>query len=541
MVQRCHCAYVSSAMLSHGDMGKPSLASGPRSTSWDHLPVELRLEIFQQALADDLAALDEVACQGFEEPVYHCHPLLHCMLACRAWKDAIYGCPALWRGLYLDATRESPEFIIKTCQHFAARLKSFTSLHLVFYLSYGHSSNQTIAEARACLRRAVFCLSSNVRSVIVQFSSALVPWYQPIEDDRTGAYVDCPNLEVVHIRSAEVCLPVLRPETQGRIHTLYLWNAYGVKHQGRWTGLRNLNFITEVDSSGSIADVLARLMPIGLKRAFVAVHRELHESTFAGVEGMTSALEELALHVQGRNSTEGCGNTIFYPDRTPSFIPFSPNLRVLSLAFSFNNCTAAGQPVFETLDDDDEFQFTYTTPFQFVPAWLLASGCRLSKLSFFIDPYTTMGIWWLRDFVFENSSVQSVSELVLGLHDNRSYDDHSKKWFDVHGGAADGILRKVACHPSYLFIAVDAIEARWSMKTCSRRIILEVLESVECIDYGIRSLMYPDLPEPSSEDWRAGPDIDKGYAMRLKALMREGLSIDCVYRGKILQNWSLFW
>lgn len=279
-------------------------------------------------------------------------------------------------------------------------------------------------------------------------------------------------------------------------------------------------------------------MPTGIKRVFIAVRRKWYESSHAGLDNIPSSLEELALHVQGRSSTAGCGRHLFDPNRVPSILPFSPNLRVLSLAFSFNNRTTAGQPVFETRDSDGEFPLAHVTPLHFVPAWVLASRCKLSKLSCFMDPYTRRGTWRLRDFVLENSGTRSVSELVLGLHDNRSYDDHSKKWFDVYGGIADGILRKVAFHPYYLFIAVDAIEARWNMGTCGRRIVLEVLESVECMDYGIRSLMFPELPSLSDDDWRRGPDIKEGYRARLKVLIRKGLIIDCMYKGRILSNWN---
>lgn len=94
----------------------------------------------------------------------------------------------------------------------------------------------------------------------------------------------------------------------------------------------------------------------------------------------------------------------------------------------------------------------------------------------------------------------------------------------------------MACNTSYFSIAVAGIQARWIAGTCSPTITLEFLNS----DAGLGSIRDAVEIAPDA-GYRDMPAVNIGYMNQLNMLWSEGLSISCVYRGKVIHDWNSTW
>lgn len=410
------------------NLEKP-LSSVSRSAKND-LPTELMLIIFQYVLFSEIDIID--ICESPEKPFHKSHPLLPAMLACRGWKQTIYAFPPLWTRVYLNMPSNSSvmhakgrNHLFTVCAHLKERLVESTSLHLAI----ASSDPDRTALDSSIKYLAIAFLRNNACCLLLDHLPESFDW-MPYEDNCT---------QVLHIRTSTMpFLPACAKLGRlGHIHTLYLWNIsqiFGSESQLIELGdmLRTFHLISQNIEPKVIATMLLQLLSRSktLRRIFISVTIDWKSDEPSLIRDRRNTfLQQLAVHVEAAVDRTGAYPTLF--GNSIKVFPFCPNLKVLSIAFSFTARKDLSDPDFGPCQHINELSRANNGPFQGLPRWLSKSGCTLSRMAVFVDPYSVQLTDRLKHFVVEHNSLRNVSELVLGLYRNKSYDHHTTNWHEA--------------------------------------------------------------------------------------------------------------
>ena len=484
----------------------PASASMPESLQI--VPAEIWTEIFRVLTSFESALPQHVRPRS--------HPLLPSMLVCKHWNSIIGSAAILWSSVYLDLRHNTLEQIIDMCELYSFRLGSSQAI-LEITVNFIASPSRFLKKARVVdVERnwdvVLSMLARHVRSLVLMVPQSYR--YHSIE---------CPHLEIVRIvgtgHTSPCVVPGLGPSS-AKIHTLHLDGIAPSRLENidDWTD--PIHHLIYTGSWGGLADIESSITRFPRIRSVHITLHEIHNTALAPGDSASEVLEALAMHFCRDWSGAGL-------ERTVMSMRGVDTLRVLSLAWAYQDSGVEFGRAQERVKSFERFPFVQL-------GWFLrrCKDCRLSKFSLFIDA-NSVEMLGLRDLVLREPRLEQISELVLGAHANRTLDHHSSPW-NAHTGP--GLLRLVICHPAYIAIVVDVILMRHSAGSCSTRVRLELLDSFDYNDYGLRRLLFLD-GEDGYEN-ASIPEASKINPLLAKA-GEDGLRIDCVCGERLIRDWNM--